>query len=396
MPTPTTYAQLESPWYWLPVGLTAAVVVLPLAQYDHLTALHYLRLLGPGLGVAAVVLGPWVPGLRRIILPLALVFSLAQFGAVTRGPVAEDTFFALTSGLTTLAWAAYLVVPGWRAVRFTTVDWVAAVLALLLVAGLGLHARLTHGAYPWTAQLRVGVALALWLLGRQLAVGPALPTRTLGRLLVAVWLAIALWGVGKVGRLYYQLSRGDRLQAQAGAAFQASSAAYSEALTLARSLDLTGAQGRAKFSLARNLHLQHRDDEAAGVLGLEPGFVARVPITAWQGERGGDLWSPDAACWVDQELFPGQLQVRIIASGDAALGVWPLMRVKLANHQLGDVSVITAEKAPYTFLVDVPKYGEQRLEIHFINDYYNKEPYVDRNLKIWTAEFAYTNVAWER
>jgi hypothetical protein len=337
-----------------------------------------------------------VPGLRRIILPLALVFSLAQFGAVTRGPLAEDTFFALTGGLTALAGAAYLVVPGWRAVRFTPVDWVAAGLALLLVAGLSLHARLTHGPYPWPAQVRVGVALVLWLLGRQLAVGPALSTRTLGRLLVAVWLAIALWGIGKVGRLYYQLSRGDRLQAQAGAAFEASSAAYGEALALARVLDLTGAQGRAQFRLARNFHLQRRDDEAARVLGLEPGFVARVPMTAWQGERGGDLWSPDATCWVDQKLFPGHLQLRIIASGDPALGVWPLMRVKLANHLLGDVSVVTADTAAYSFLVDVPKYGEQRLEIHFINDYYNKEPYVDRNLKIWTAEFAYTDLAWER
>ncbi|MEW6756039.1 MAG: carbohydrate-binding domain-containing protein [Candidatus Latescibacterota bacterium] len=148
------------------------------------------------------------------------------------------------------------------------------------------------------------------------------------------------------------------------------------------------------FQLAGVLQARGQSDRAAQTLGLQPGFVQVIPADAWDGPEGGNLYYL-VSCWKDLTLHPGEVELVIHASGTPADDVWPLMRVRLDQRVLSDVLVTSTDARPYAFTVRVPRPSRQRLEITFLNDFHQAEPYADRNLKVEHAEIRYRQVYWE-
>ena len=93
-------------------------------------------------------------------------------------------------------------------------------------------------------------------------------------------------------------------------------------------------------------------------------------------------------------LYKGKVEFQIYASGTPAHKEWPLMRVKLGDDILGDVFVTSGDLQPYSFPVEIHEKGRQRLEISFLNDFYQAKPYIDRNLLVERAEINYHSIIW--
>ena len=86
----------------------------------------------------------------------------------------------------------------------------------------------------------------------------------------------------------------------------------------------------------------------------------------------------------------------MFASGEPDHGIWPLMRVKLGDLTLGDVSIRSGEAERYTFEARIDAAGMYRLAIAMIND--NRDPQTDlpRRLQVDQAEVHYQRLAWDQ
>ncbi len=344
-------------------------------------------------------------GSLAAVTALVLVYAANQFRpAVAAAADAPALGRAVAPWLARSAWLApgavgvavvALAACGPAAWRWRRGDWTAVVLAVLAALAAAMPA-LVGGAsrdlhLPWPAFGQVLLSLLVWLAGRRAV---ALAPRSGWRLAAWVWAVLAATaaaGIGQAAVARYATHRGDA--ARAAGDLPAATAHYARARQLAGRLGLHAIADRSAFALAGVLAAQDRPDEAAATLGLRPGFVHVIPADAWEGPEGGRLYYL-ASCWKDLVLYPGDIEIRIHAHGDPALGVWPLMRVKLGNKVLDDVFVDAKESKPFSFFVEEPVARRVRLELRFLNDFKQNTPPLDRNLWIDHAEIHYRRVAW--
>jgi hypothetical protein len=208
---------------------------------------------------------------------------------------------------------------------------------------------------------------------------------------LAVLAAASAVGAVRVTAVLWQSWQGEGARHQGD--LPRAAAAFTRALEGSTRLEMTGVSTRVAFDLAGVLVAQGQPQQAAAVLGLAPGFIDVVPGDAWDGPEGGNLYY-SISCWKDLVLLPGEVEIRVFASGTQALDVWPQMRVELGERVLGDVFV-TGDVAPYAFALQVPARGRQRLRISFLNDFHQMNPYLDRNLLVGQVEVEYRRVSWE-
>lgn len=390
----------------------ALVALLPLSRAGSLDWLEYLRIWlafagltwlwaqKPQAALAAPVAGsPAALGsatrAEMAVLGLALVFLLNQFAPVEGMPRRLELIW-VTSGLILLA----LVAAGssralWRARSW--LDWAALAIWLAAAAATAISARMSSLAFPWHDEGHLAALLLVWFAASR-AAPLRLPAVTGHRgamtLVVLVVLAIvSVVGVVRVGEVYWQSHQGQAARAHGDLA--AAAEAFERARQESGRLAMADAGTQATWDLAGVLVQQGESDRAAAVLGLAPGFIRVVPAEAWEGLDGGNLYSYAAHCWKDVELLPGETEIRIFASGTKVEEVWALMQVKLDEQVLGELFV-TGEVKPYSFTVAVPERSTRRLEIHFLNDFYQADPYIDRNLLIDRAEIEFRRIAWDQ
>ena len=338
---------------------------------------RYLRGSGDALGKVATI--PWV------LLSLAFVFILSQFGRIGEG------LFWVPVVLSAGTFAVLL--PGGQ-LRWTWcwLDWVAiGVWILLMVASAGVSwvleasiswrtwVHIATSALLWFAVTRAGVARPAW--GRKLAWG-----------VLAVFALVSTVGAAQWAGVFFYENQGQKARREED--LQAAVKHLQRALWLSNRLELERAQNEIAFDLAGVLFAQEKEDEAAEILGLRKGFFEVVRAHAWKGPVGGNLYYM-VSCWKDLELLPGLVEIQVYARGEPALGVWPLMQVKLGDEILGKVTVAWEDTRPYSFLVQVGERSRKRLEIAFLNDIHRKKPRIDRNLKVDKAEIHYRRIQWK-
>jgi hypothetical protein len=88
----------------------------------------------------------------------------------------------------------------------------------------------------------------------------------------------------------------------------------------------------------------------------------------------GSVWVPV------QCSTAGPALLRVHARGSQAKDEWPILVVSLAGAEVGRISVDSATVKPCPLPLDLPA-GEQRLELRFVNDYYDPGK-ADRNVWI--------------
>lgn len=315
---------------------------------------------------------------------LVFVFILNQFAP------SEAVFYWGSLGLAVIA-----AVAGWTAkprLRWSWMDWVAVGVGVGC-AGISVGFSMAAGkGIAWKVQAEIAASVLVWLAGTRMSAAWPAKSRKLGIGVLGVFALVSVAGAVQLGEVYSLIRQGG--QARQEGDLVAAVNYYQKALALSNRLELEGMQEDVAFSLASAFFAQGEEGKAAAVLGLEEGLVQRVPADAWKGPEGGNLYYL-VSCWEDLTLYPGEVEIRIFARGTPALNVWPLMRVKLGEKVLGDLFVTSQESTPYSFLVQVPTKSQQRLEISFLNDYYQADPYLDRNLWIEEAEIHYRHLAWE-
>ncbi|MEW6756314.1 MAG: carbohydrate-binding domain-containing protein [Candidatus Latescibacterota bacterium] len=377
---------------WVPAVALGAVALLPLAQMGHLAWPQYARLwvAAPGLGYLLWrYLRPAAtpaPGLVGPLVTLGFMYVVHQF----RGEAAAAPLLAGVVGLSLVAALGGLLSAG--SVHLTRADAVAAAAALILVLPGGSKALAGGQPLPWDLLARAGASLLLWFaVTRTLRVSPA-AARAVALSLVGVLAVVAAYGAVQVASV--RLSRLRSESARTAGELDRAAHLFDSALARAGRLGLDGLADGLAFQLAGVLQARGHSDQAAGTLGLQPGFVQVTAADAWEGPEGGNLYYL-VSCWKDLTLHPGEVQLVIYASGTPADDVWPLMRVKLDQRVLSDVPVTSTDARPYSLTVQVPRPSRQRLEVLFLNDYHQAEPYQDRNLRVHQAEVRYRQIYWE-
>ena len=329
-----------------------------------------------------------------LLLALVYIFLLNQFDPVTLGgeldlgglPPAWVSPALIAGAFVACGWNGGLR-RGWH-----WLDWVAIGLGLFLTSVFVGGTLVAGKEIPWHTPGKILTSVALWFAvrgayrtlpgaSRRLAIG------VLGALVFVV-----LAGCVRVGAVYFYARKGQ--DAQTENALPAAADHYGRALALGRELELRDTVEGMAFRLAGVLFAQGMEDEAAEALSLDKGFVTTVPADGWDGPEGGHLYYL-VSCWKDLDLVPGEVKIEINAQGTPALGEWPQMRVSLGDVVLGYVSVESRETAAYGFEVHVKERERQRLEISFINDYFQAEPHADRNLRIEQAEVRYRSIEWD-
>jgi predicted xylan-binding protein with Ca-dependent carbohydrate-binding module len=395
--------------FWARVAqlLLGLLVLQPLAYVTVLTWARFVHimLIAAGLGYLVWRERPASQsqprdGMRTLplVLGLTMVFLLNQFrpGALSVTPPAWAMWphwlpAALVGGSLL---GVGLCQPA--AFRWRWADWAAVSLALLaagVALGSGLFAAQSDAAHlPWPALGQILISLLLWFATTRSV--SALPGSG-WKLSVWVWAVLAVTavlGLGQAAASMYFASRGDG--ARARRELPQATLYYDRAQRLAARLALDGISDAAAFDLAGVWAAQGQEDEAAAALGLQKGYVQLIPADAWEGPEGGRLYYL-VSCWRDLILYPGSIEIRIFAHGDAAMGVWPLMQVKLGRAVLDAVFVDAKKIKAYSFTVHEPVGRRARLEITFLNDLKQMAPPMDRNLWIEHAEIHYRRMAWE-
>ncbi len=394
--------------------LLALLAAQPLAYVTALTWARFVHLLLVTAGMGYLIWRSAAPHRGKqaaqtqmlpVVVALALFFILYQFraGALT-APVpalvvwpqwlpavlVTGSFLAMSMAAPrSLRWSAW---PGCRAdATVVGIAFVAAVAAVAFRPGTP-PVEGDGGSFPWSTLGYVLLTVLLWFAAtRALSLQPAAGRR----LALWVWAVLALTamlGVGQAAATLSYIRRGDAARTQNE--LSRATRLYQRGHHLASRLQMAGATDISAFGLAAVLAVQGRDEEAAAALGLEPGYVQRIDADAWEGPEGGNLYY-EVSCWKDLVLYPGEIEIRIFARGDRAKGVWPLMRVELGGVRLDDVFVSSAETQPYSFFIEVPETRRARLELEFMNDFHQTNPYMDRNLWIQHAEIHYLKIAWE-
>ena len=380
---------------YLVLGL---LLLLPMVFASTLVWQEYLRLVVITLGLGYFwwkyrdVEQADVHRITTVFLALGFMFVITQFdpgrSAGADHAVWRDRFFWIPAGLALLGFVSAGGPGSFRRNALTTLDWVVIVTAVVAVA-LSTGAFLfLQGRSPLGISVRFVVYLMLWFLFTHGQV-PDLRVRSkLVQGMLAVFCVVCIVGGARIGVACYHYLAGDGSRKQA--AYDRAVGHYLRAESAARSLGLAGIRDASLFGRAEVLFKQGKEGDAAEILGMEEGFVQVIQPEEWEGPAGGILYT-NLSCWKDLQLYAGRIDVQIFARGQPAVSVWPRMQVKLGNRILGEVEVSSSETRPYVLSTDVET-GRQRLEISFMNDYYDLPN--DRNLWVEQAEIRYQEIAW--
>ncbi len=267
-------------------------------------------------------------------------------------------------------------------------DW-AVVGTILLFIGLSMGTRLLlKEALSWAGSVKLVLCGLLWfLVTRWLPSAPDVGKRLLMGI-PCVFAVICLAGGARAGTAFFHYRAG--LKAQGERNVEEALGQYDKAVEMGQKLGIDALVNAALFQKAEVFYRQGDLAKAARALAMEEGFVRTIPDDAWDGPAGGRLYT-NISCWKDLNLFEGQAEVQVFAWGQPAIGVWPRMVVRLGGKKLGEVEVASTEAKVYVFSADV-KRGLQRLQISFINDYF--QPPENRDLWVGRAEIHYQKINW--
>jgi hypothetical protein len=382
----------------LPYLLMGALVFLPLVHAAGLILSEYIRL---GFITAGLAYLWWQHNTSErtavYLLAFALIFALIQFDPVQTGldksawGFSAHAFLWVYGVLVVGAVLVYCIHLNPRQIKLNLFDWMAVVIALVLVLLSTGSSLLAGKEVVWSAQVKIAIAALVWFL-----VTHSIPEKPeffkrfkLG--ILGVFGLICLVGAVRVGAAFYYYQSGE--QAQNKDDLDAALYHYGRGAGLSRDLDIAYIEEASTFRMAGILAQQGKIEESIEILSLEEDFVQVVKSEDWEGPEGGNLFY-STKCWKHLMFYKGEVEFQIYASGTSALGEWPLMRVQLGDEILGDVFVNSRELQPYSFSVEIREKGRQRLEISFLNDFYQAKPYLDRNLQVDRAEIQYHTILW--
>jgi hypothetical protein len=331
-----------------------------------------------------------------LVLALALIWVIHQQEGPGPGiatvPLA-DTWFPDWLPMLAVAGAFALSVWGaWGGFLWGRLDGLVLGVGIVVAGITGTWALLGDRAMPWLTLVRISASAMMWFAVVRANRSHPSTSRLLAGFVLAVLALVAVTGGVRVGGIYYHESRGQAARSEG--AFEIAAEHLRQAHDLSSRLRLEGSRKTMAYKWAGALDAGGKADEAARVLSLAKGFVLHVPAGSWDGPEGGNLFT-NHSCWKDVDLLPGEGEIRIYAKGTEALGEWPQMRVTLGGERLGLIFVTSNQYSPYAFHVGVEDRGNQRLEISFLNDYFQATPYVDRSLWIDRAEIAFHEIRWE-
>jgi len=380
--------------------LTGILLLLPVFYAAHLVWQEYFRLivitggmgyLGYRLKIFSGSMAADTDRSLKVMLALVFMFVVAQFdpGRISaNGEAGGRLLFLLPAGLVAVAFTGFIFSnPFWKQ-GLSGLDWVV-IFTVLTASILVIGTRLfVNGTFPWLSVLKYLVYLFIWFLfTRPLFSSSRIQIKFYSTALV-VFLIVFLVGTVRAGTLFYHYLSGE--QALETGNPEVALAHYAQAEVLGSDLRFLDLRDACVFAQAEILYKKGKKQTAAHILDMEEGFLKRVRTEEWEGPAGGELYT-HISCWKEMALYAGQIEVIIFARGQSALDVWPLMKVKLGKTTLGEVEVISEEIQPYIFHTNVET-GLQRLEITFLNDYYQLPE--DRNLWVEEAEIRYKEIDW--
>ncbi len=109
---------------------------------------------------------------------------------------------------------------------------------------------------------------------------------------------------------------------------------------------------------------------------------AELMPTKTTGSAVTDGWGLWSNGMIEQSVTfesAGVYQVDVIAKGQAAAGLWPIMELRIDGRTVAMATVGTTSWGTSSLLADVPA-GSHRVGVAFVNDYYS--PPADRNLVV--------------
>ena len=385
-----------------PYVLLSVPALLPLTWLVSLDWMEYCRVGVIAAGWAFVlwrdkgIRGSRLAGVSTsaMVLALALIFIVNQFDWLELGIEIVPKAWAPT-WVPMVAIATAFVVCSWSSGfrrSWNGLDWLAIALGMAAMSSTAGRALVTEQVLAWPTLTKIMASVMLWLTVTRAGRKRPGTGRALSAVVVAALAIVAFSGCVRIGSVYYHTVRGQA--AQRGGALSVAEDHYRKAHDLSSSLGLDTVRKGIAYKLAGILAAAGMSEDAAGVLSLDQGYVMRIPARRWDGPEGGRLFY-NVSCWKDVDLLPGEVEIRIYAQGDPALGEWPQMRVTLGGRDLGYVFVDTEKPAPYAFVTDVEERGTQRLEVSFLNDYFEQVPHGDRNLWIDRAEIVFRKTRWE-
>ena len=382
----------------VPYWLMGALLLLPLIHAGELLIGEYIRLGLITAGLAYLWLQNNTSERTAIyLLAFVLIFALIQFDPVQNGAdqsaqgLFSFVYLWVYGGLVVGAAVFYFAHLGPRQIKLDFFDKLAIAIALALVLFSAGSSLLAGKEVVWGTQIKFFLAVLIWLLVAHVfaANGAYFKRFKVGAL--GVFALICLVGGIRVLTAFYHYQSGE--QAQNGEDLKAALYHYERGARLSRELGMSYIEKSCTFRMAGILAGQGKIEEAIEVLGLEEDFVKVVRAEDWEGPEGGNLFYP-TKCWKHLMLYKGKVEFQIYASGTPAHKEWPLMRVKLGDEILGDVFVNSGALQPYSFPVEIHEKGRQRLEISFLNDFYQAKPNIDRNLLVERAEIQYHSILW--
>jgi hypothetical protein len=399
----TRITEQSAAWTRAPLIPIGVLALQPLPYLVALTWGEYARLLLITVGLGYLM---WrysrsreerpegMMSMMGILLALGFVFIINQFN---RSAIPAETVssiaipFWISSVLVVSAFVVSLWnrqlkgLSGWS-------DWVAIGLTIIFIA-VSVGASLISGQeVPWETQGKILVSLLLWFAATRTSISFPEPGKKLTAGLLVVLALVSIAGLIQLGGIFFYSHRGDTAREQGD--LKTAVEHYQRALGISDRLKLDRVRDSAAFDLAGVLFAQGEKDKAAETLSMEKGFVEVIPADAWDGPVGGNLYYL-ISCWKDLIFYPGEVEIQIYAHGTPALNVWPLMRVQLGEKMLGDVFVPSRESRAFSFPLHFKEKTRQRLEISFLNDGHQDDPYMNRDLKIKQAEIHYRQIAWK-
>lgn len=378
-------------------------MLLPLMFIVDLNWGMYLRLAIIGLGWLYLTYSDFlthqskekdqVHRFKSILIVLGLLFIVSQFdpGILTYSFLAPYTwlFRGFVFLLVGIPFVQLMMNRSAIEFKISLVDYAVIGTASIVLLLFGLSVLLFDRAFDGFVVIQVMMFVMMWFwVTRWLPRYDVLEKRLLKGVPI-VFLGIGVVGGGRIATAYYHFYAGAKAQ-QAGQ-FETALEHIDYAVRSGQQLSLNELGDSALFEKAATLYKSGNSKGAATTLSMTEDFVFQIPKDTWEGPAGGMLYT-NINCWKDLTLFDGRIRIKIFARGDAALGIWPRMRVKLGNKLLGEIDVDTPEIQPYTFDVTVER-ARQRLDIAFTNDYF--APPENRNLWIEHAEVQYLEMAWK-
>jgi len=378
--------------------LALGVLAQPLLHAYSLTFTEYMRLAVIVLGLGVMYQKDWrisqdLPGhtLRRwqIFLALVFMFIVTQFDPIDSTDIATgwiDLLSVVPLSCLFIIFALVFYVDRKALRALTSLDWVVVVVALFLTLLFIVTRMFSEAVILGWILVKLGIYLVSWFVFTRLVLPEIGIWKKAVQITIAVFVVVCIIGGLRTGQVFYSFHSAE--SSVRNHLPEKALAQYASATRSGKALKFHGVVESSKFAQAQILFSRGDSVAAAKVLDLSPDFSKVIEAGSWTGPAGGELYT-NISCWRDLELYAGEIEVHIFARGQAAVNEWPRMKVMLGNQLLGERVVNSTEFEPYEFQAKIET-GVQRLEISFLNDYYDLPE--DRNLWIEQAEIRYSNL----